>query len=67
MSETVGYEKDKCEVKLPGCKKMGAGYQRRAKYAQQGPWLDACEECARVLYEQSVQFQEKEEEVNAAF
>jgi len=69
MSETTGYEKDKCQVRVsPKCRKTEAGYQRRQQYAQQGPWLDACEACARVPYEQPAQFQQKEsEEANAAF
>jgi len=63
MSETAGYENDKCEVRIsPKCRKKEAGYQRRARYAQQGPWLPACEECARVPYEPPAQFQEKKEE-----
>lgn len=58
MSESIGYEKDKCQINLPGCKKNHAGYQRRKQFAQVGPWLDACENCARVPYDQPVQFQE---------
>ena len=69
MSDHVGYEKDRCEVKLPGCLKTEAGYQRRKQYAQEGPWLPSCEHCARVPYEQPKQFQQQEEpeEANAAF
>lgn len=66
MSEAAGYEKDKCEVKLPGCEKTHAGYQRRKQYAQQGPWLPSCEHCARVPYEQPAQFQ-KVEDISAGF
>ena len=59
MSETLGYKDVKCQVRIsPQCKKTEAGYSRREKYAQQGPWLDACEACARVPYEQPKQFQE---------
>ena len=42
-----------------------AGYQRREQYAQQGPWRDACNDCAKKPYEQPKQFQQEEE--NAAF
>lgn len=60
MSESAGYEKDKCQVKISSkCERKEAGYQRRPQYAQQGPWLDACETCARVPYEQPAQFQEE--------
>jgi hypothetical protein len=59
MSESTGYGKDKCQVKIsPKCEGNQAGYQRRIRYAQQGPWLDACGECARIPYEQPAQFQE---------
>jgi hypothetical protein len=55
----VSYEDDKCEVKISKkCKGKEAGYLRRPQYAQQGPWLDACEPCARTPYEQPAQFQE---------
>jgi len=57
VSEFTGYERDKCQAKVSKkCEGRNAGYQRRAKYAQQGEWLDACEECARVPYEQPAQF-----------
>lgn len=62
MSESVGYENVKCQIGLKGCEKKGAGYQRRLQYAQQGPWLDSCESCARTPYEQPKQFQEKNDE-----
>jgi hypothetical protein len=58
MSDSIGYEQDKCLIKLPGCHKNEAGYQRRKQYAQQGPWLDACQNCAEQPYEQPKQFQE---------
>lgn len=67
MSEAAGYEKDVCQVRVsPKCEKKNAGYQRREKYAQQGPWLPACESCARVPYEQPEQFQ-KAEDTSAGF
>lgn len=56
--EQPGYEADKCQLNLPGCLKKEAGYQRRKTYAGEGPWLDACESCARQPYEQPKQFQE---------
>jgi hypothetical protein len=62
VSEQTGYEKVKCQVNLPGCSKTHAGYSRRAKFAQVGPWLDACENCARTPYEQPKQFQEETNE-----
>lgn len=46
---------------------MDAGYQRRPRFAQEGPWLDSCEECARVLYEQPPQFQKTEEDPSNGF
>jgi hypothetical protein len=69
LSETSGYENVKCQVRVsPKCRKTEAGYQRREQYAQQGPWMDACEECARVPYEQPAQFQKEEEDpANVAF
>lgn len=68
MSEHAeGFENVKCQVRVsPKCEKKNAGYQRRAKYAQEGPWLDACEACARTPYEQPKHFQQ-EEDPNAAF
>ena len=55
----MSYEKVKCQLRIsPKCSKTDAGYQRRPKYAQEGPWMDACEHCARVPYEQPKQFQE---------
>lgn len=59
MSEAPGYENDKCHFKFPGCSKVEAGYQRRQTYAGVGPWFDACENCARVEYEQPKQFQKE--------
>lgn len=56
MSELVGYEAVKCQINLPGCQKKGAGYSRRKQYAQEGPWLDSCESCARKPYDQPKQF-----------
>jgi hypothetical protein len=57
MSE-VGYENVKCAVKIsPKCSRNEAGYSRRVQYAQQGEWLDSCEACARIPYEQPAQFQ----------
>lgn len=62
MSDTTprpeGYEDVRCEIKLPGCIKTHAGYLRRPQYAQAGPWLNSCEHCARIPYEQPAQFQE---------
>lgn len=65
MSETTGYEEVKCQFNFPDCEnkkprdqRLGAGYSRRQRYAQQGPWLDACQNCASVPYEQPAQFQE---------
>lgn len=46
---------------------MDAGYQRRPRFAQEGPWLDSCEECARVPYEQPTQFQKTEEDPTNGF
>lgn len=46
----TGYEHVKCQLNLKGCKKTGAGYLRRKQFAQEGPWLDACENCARIPY-----------------
>ncbi len=65
VSEQVGpYDDVKCHF----CKKSAkngpehvAGYQRREKYANVGPWFDACEECARVPYEQPLQLQKQED------
>lgn len=63
MSEAIGYEGTKCQVKIsPKCEKKNAGYSRRPKHAQEGPWLDSCETCARVPYEQPKQFQSSTEE-----
>ena len=68
MSEPTGYENDKCEVRIsPKCKGKLAGYGRRARYAQTGPWLPACEACARVPYEQPAQFQKTEEDPAQGF
>ena len=49
-----GYTEAVCSF----CKGPDAGYQRRKTYAGEGPWLDACEDCARKPYEQPKQFQE---------
>ena len=54
-----GYEDVKCEIRLPGCKKTQAGFSRRKQYAQVGPWLDACENCARQPYEVPPQLQKE--------
>ena len=56
----MNYEKEKCELNFKGCLKSPAGYSRRPKFAQAGPWLNACENCARVPYEQPEQFQKEE-------
>lgn len=67
MSESIGYEREKCEVRIsPKCEKKNAAYQRRPRFAQQGPWLDSCETCARVPYEQPEQFQEQTKEEDPA-
>lgn len=59
----MSYEDVKCQVRIsPKCEKKNAGYSRRAKFAQEGPWLDSCEACARVPYEQPAQFQKTEED-----
>lgn len=60
MSESVGYEKDKCHFNFKGCKKNHAGYQRRQQYAGVGPWFDACQSCAEKEYDQPKQFQKEE-------
>ena len=57
-----GFEDVKCEIGMPGCKKKGAGYSRRKQYAQVGPWLDACESCARHPYDAPPQFQKENEQ-----
>jgi hypothetical protein len=63
----IGYEKVRCQLKLAkNCSKTHAGYSRRAKYAQTGPWLDACENCARIPYEQPAQFQETKNETQSS-
>ena len=65
MSETTGYEAVKCQIHLSKkCSKNEAGYSRRPKYAQQGEWLDSCEQCAREPYEQPKQFQTGEQSVS---
>lgn len=62
--EAVGYSKVVCEVRVsPKCEKKNAGYSRRKEYAQEGPWLDACEPCARTPYEPPKQFQQEETSV----
>jgi hypothetical protein len=68
MSEILGYEKSKCQVNIsPKCRRTEAGYLRRLRFAQEGPWLDACEMCARVPYEQPAQFQKTEEDITRGF
>lgn len=67
----MSYEDVRCQIKLdPKCRKRGgnfeAGYSRRPQYAQTGPWLDACEDCARIPYEQPAQFQERSEKEDPA-
>jgi hypothetical protein len=65
VPDTLGYEDVKCKIKIsPKCEGDHAGYQRRARFAQVGPWLDACETCARVPYEQPAQFQKEEDPAN---
>lgn len=63
MSEQVGpYDDVKCFFCGKSAKngaKHTAGYSRREKYAQTGPWHDACQSCAEVPYAQPEQFQEK--------
>jgi len=55
MSESTGYEKQICQLRISSkCEKKNAGYQRREKFATVGPWIDCCESCARVPYEQPV-------------
>jgi len=51
-----------CQLKFKGCLGSPAMYGRRKQYAQVGPWLDCCENCARVPYEQPKQFQEASKE-----
>ena len=63
MSDPIGYEADRCHFNFPGCKKILAGYLRREKYAQTGPWFEACESCALKPYEQPEQFKEKSDAV----
>jgi hypothetical protein len=65
VSETLGYADVKCQIGAKGCQKKNAGYSRRKQYAQQGPWLDACENCARIPYEQPAQFKSEPETVEA--
>ncbi len=36
-----------------------AGFERREKYANVGPWFPACQECAIVPYEQPPQFKKE--------
>jgi hypothetical protein len=62
VSEPTGYEKDKCQINLPGCEKNHAGYLRRKQFSRVGPWLDSCETCARKEYEPPPQFQEEKNE-----
>lgn len=50
-----------CKKRKPGPDGI-AGYQRRETYAGVGPWLDACEEHAKMPYEQPKQFQKDEED-----
>ncbi len=65
MSETIGYEDVKCQVGLPGCEKVNAGYHRYKQFAKVGPPVDSCESCAKKSYEQPPQFKEAKEEVCA--
>ncbi len=48
-----GYEQVECQLNLKGCEKTHAGYSRRKQFATIGPWLDACETCARQPYSES--------------
>lgn len=52
MSDAVGYTKDECYFKFPGCKKTEAGYQRADDAT--GLYHDACESCARKPYPSKV-------------
>ena len=67
MSDTKpraeGYEGVACDIRLPGCMKDHAGYLRRARFAQEGEWRNACEHCARTPYEPPQQFQDQSKEV----
>lgn len=72
MSESHGYENVRCKVQIDlKCKKgggnTGAGYSRRPKFAQEGPWFDSCEDCARIPYEQPAQFQKQKEDPAQGF
>ena len=71
MSEQTGpYDDDKCHFCGKSAKngvKHTAGFQRRETYAGTGPWLEACESCARVPYEQPAQFQKEEENPSQGF
>jgi hypothetical protein len=62
MSDTKprpeGYEEVTCDIRLPGCTRILAGYLRRPQFAQAGDWRNSCEHCARIPYEQPKQFQE---------
>lgn len=53
--EAIGYAKDKCQLNFKGCEKTHAGYSRYKQYSRVGPLLDACENCARVPYDQPPQ------------
>ena len=65
MAEANGYQEVKCQINAKGCEKKNAGYSRRKQFAQQGPWLDSCENCARTGYEQPEQFKTEPETVEA--
>lgn len=60
MSESVGYENDKCHFGFPGCKKTHAGYERAEDAKPRGPFFDACENCVKRPYPQPKQFQNLE-------
>lgn len=65
MGEAIGYQDARCQINAKGCEKKNAGYSRRKQFAQQGAWLDSCENCARVPYEQPAQFKTESETVEA--
>lgn len=58
MSESVGYEADRCHFKFPGCKKTNAGFHRAEDVKPNGPFFDACQNCVNVPYPQK-QVEEK--------
>lgn len=71
MSESIGYEADKCHFRFPGCKKTHAGYSRAEdsnKTPWRGPFFDACQNCVSVSYpkqEQPEQLRKGETDVPA--